>query len=115
MKLHCCKPSLTPWSLEELKMWHDMIVTDCVSMCFLYISSWHFLNFPEISVISVEDLRERSAEVWAQCRALATELGEAEAALARRQAEECLGELPPWTLDNSGFWRLEKELEFKYV
>lgn len=35
-----------------------------------------------------EDLRERSAEVWAQCRALATELGEAEAALARRQAEE---------------------------
>ena len=54
-------------------------------------------------MISVEDLRERSAEVWAQCRALATELGEAEAALARRQAEECLGELPPWTLDNSGF------------
>lgn len=35
-----------------------------------------------------EDLRERSVEVWAQCRALATELGEAEAALARRQAEE---------------------------
>eukprot|EP00435_Cladocopium_sp_Y103_P031680 s1114_g8.t1 len=35
-----------------------------------------------------EDLRERSAEVWAQCRAVATELGEAEAALARRQAEE---------------------------
>lgn len=61
-------------------------------------------------MISVEDLRERSAEVWAQCRALATELGEAEAALARRQAEECLGggELPPWTLENSGFWRIRK-------
>ena len=35
-----------------------------------------------------EDLRERSAEVWAQCRAVATELGEAEAALARRRAEQ---------------------------
>jgi len=63
-----------------------MIVTDCVSMCFMTFPI-HFLKFPEIS----EDLRERSVEVWAQCRALATELGEAEAALARRQAEECLG------------------------
>eukprot|EP00438_Fugacium_kawagutii_P017341 Skav229811 [mRNA] locus=scaffold567:352479:363035:- [translate_table: standard] len=34
------------------------------------------------------DLRERSAECWASCRQVATELGEAEAALARRQAEE---------------------------
>ena len=51
----------------------------------------------------MEDLRERSAEVWAQCRALATELGEAEAALARRQAEECLGgEFQPWTVDIRG-------------
>ena len=96
-----------------------MIVTDCDWLCFNVfhdifhdIFHDHFLMTiswcAEISVIS-EDLRERSAEVWAQCRALATELGEAEAALARRQAEECLGgELPPWTLENSGFWRIRK-------
>lgn len=41
-----------------------------------------------------QDLRERSAEVWAQCRAVATELGEAEAALARRRAEQ-----HPWQQD----------------
>ena len=35
-----------------------------------------------------QDLRERSAEVWTQCRAVASELGEAEAALARRRAEQ---------------------------
>ena len=52
----------------------------------------------------MEDLRERSAEVWAQCRALATELGEAEAALARRQAEEWLGgEFQPWTVEQVEF------------
>ena len=71
-----------------------------------------FHIFPQSRVVRVEDLRERSAEVWAQCRALATELGEAEAALARRQAEECLG--APETTDEVFVFGREEEVEFQY-